>query len=71
MTMLKKEDVRKYQELYRKRFGEKISFEKAREEGEKLVGILKLTYRPIKKSEVKKLQRELKNYEQKQDKQMG
>ena len=47
---LSPESVKKYQELYRKRFGKEISQEKAYEEGMKLIRLMKVIYRPIKKN---------------------
>ncbi len=55
--MLSDEQVKKYQTLYRDRFGEEISYERAYEEGTKLVRLLKVIYRPITKNNYQQLQK--------------
>jgi hypothetical protein len=68
--MLEKEDIKKFQELHKKRFGEEISYSQAKEDGERLVSLIRLVYKPVKKSNYKKLQRKLKDYEQKRRQKM-
>lgn len=47
------EKIEEYRELYKKHFGEEISKEEALEQLTKLVNMVKLIYRPIKKSDSK------------------
>jgi len=60
--MLEKEDIKRFQKLHKKRFGEEINYSQAKEDGERLVSLIRLVYKPVKKSNYKKLQRKLKNY---------
>ncbi len=52
--MLSNESIKEYQKIYKKKFGEEISYEGARKQGTDLVELMKLVYKPIKKSELKK-----------------
>ena len=54
--MLSEEHVKKYQELYRNRFGKEISYESAYEESAKLVRLLEVIYKPITKKDYQRLQ---------------
>jgi len=45
--MLSEKDIEKYRELYKKRFKKEISIEKAREDGDKLIDLMKLVYKRI------------------------
>ena len=54
-TMLTEQQVTKYQELYKKRFGKEISRDVALEDGLKLIRIMQLTYRPIRKNETENI----------------
>lgn len=47
MNMLSDEQITTYQMLYKNRFGKKISREKACEDGESLIQLMKLIYKPI------------------------
>lgn len=48
--MLTKEQIEKYKAIYEKEFGEEISDEKAIEQGEALVQLMKAVYKPIKRN---------------------
>lgn len=52
MTISKKR-IEEYGELYKKRFGKEISQEEALEQAISLVNMVKLVYKPIKKSDLK------------------
>lgn len=54
--MLNDEEVRKFQALYKKYFGKKISKEEAYEEGVKLLRLVELIYKPMTEKEFKNLQ---------------
>lgn len=43
-----------YQEIYRKKFGKEISKEAARQQGTKLVGLMKLICKPLPKKIIEK-----------------
>ena len=49
------QQLAKFQALWEKRFNEKISKEKALEEGIKLINLVKIVYRPITKNQYKGL----------------
>lgn len=49
-----KEDVEKFQELYKKEKGEEISYEEAQECTINLVNLLRIIYKPIKKEDYEK-----------------
>jgi hypothetical protein len=55
--MLSDEQIRKYQEIYKNRFGKEISREEAYEQGIKLIRLIKLTYKPITEKEYDLLQK--------------
>ena len=46
---LKPEDVKEFMEIYKKKFGEEISYEEALESGMKLVNLMAIVYKPIRK----------------------
>lgn len=54
--LLTSNQITRFQEIYQKRFGKKISREEALEKGIKLVRLMQIVYRPITKEEYKKLQ---------------
>lgn len=45
--MLSNEQVKKFQELYRNRFGEEITEAEAQEKGSRLVRLIRITYEPL------------------------
>jgi len=55
--MLSDEQITKFQDLWRVRFGKEISKEEAYEQGAKLLRLVELTYKPITEEEYKKLQK--------------
>jgi hypothetical protein len=44
---LSKEAIDKYKQIYKKNFGEEISDEEAREQGESLISLFRVIYRPL------------------------
>lgn len=56
--MLTTDQVTKFQMLYEKHFGKKISREEAYEQGVKLMRLVQLTYKPMTKEEYKNIQKE-------------
>ena len=54
--MLSDEQVAKFQDIYRKRFGKEISKADALEKGIKLVRLMKIIYNPITEQELAELQ---------------
>jgi hypothetical protein len=54
--MLSDEQITKFQMLWEKRFGEKISRQEAYEKGIKLIRLVELTYKPMTEDEYKQLQ---------------
>ena len=54
--MLTENEVSKFQELYRKRFGKEISREEAYEQGAKLIRLVELIYKPMTEAEYQQLQ---------------
>lgn len=46
--MLPDEAIKEFQEIYKKEFGEEISKEEACERAERLFGLFKAVYKPIK-----------------------
>ena len=61
--MLTDEQVKKFQDIYRKRFGKEISKADALEKGIKLVRLMEIVYKPITEkelAEVQKRRREIK-----------
>lgn len=55
--MLSDEQIRKFQTLYRNRFGKEISREEAYEQGAKLIRLVELIYKPMTENEYKQLQK--------------
>ena len=49
--MLSDEQIKKFQELWLKRFGKEISREEAYEKGVKLMRLVELTYKPMTQEE--------------------
>jgi len=52
--MLSEEQIRKFQKLYKTRFGKEISKEMAYEQGVKLLRLIEITYKPMTKKEYDK-----------------
>ena len=59
--MLSDEQIRKFQMLYKNRFGKEISREEAYEKGAKLVRLVELIYKPMTENEYKQLQKRRKD----------
>ncbi len=55
--MLSNKQITKYQILYKKRFGRRISREEAYEQGAKLIRLIELIYRPMTEEENRRLQK--------------
>jgi len=55
--MLSKEQITKFETLYRNRFKKEISPEKAYEQSAKLIRLLELTYKPMTENEYMQLQK--------------
>jgi hypothetical protein len=55
--MLSDEQIKKFQELWLKRFGKEISREEAYEKGAKLMRLVELTYKPMTQDEYELLQK--------------
>ena len=55
--MLTEAQIKRYQELYRKRFGKEISKEAAYEQGSALVSLLDSIYRPMTEKEYEQVQK--------------
>jgi len=55
--MLSKEQITKFQTLYRNRFKKEISPEKAYEQGAKLIRLLELVYKPVTENQYMQLQK--------------
>jgi len=55
--VLNNEQVTKFQELYKNRFGKNISREDALEQGIKLIRLVELTYKPMTNFEYQKIQK--------------
>lgn len=60
--MLSDDQIKKFQRIYKGRFGKEISKEEAYEKGIKLLRLMSLIYRPMTKEEHKSLQRRKNNY---------
>ena len=45
--MLSNEEIAKFQQLYRNRFGEEITREEAIDKGEKLIRLIRAVYQPL------------------------
>jgi len=54
--MLSDEQIKKYQTLYKNRFGKEIGREEAYEQGAKLIRLVELIYKPMTEAEYQKLQ---------------
>lgn len=54
--MLSDEQIKKFQTLYKNRFGKEISREEAYEQGVKLIRLIEIIYKPMSKEEFQKLQ---------------
>jgi len=61
--MLSDEQIRKFQILYKNRFGKEISREETYEKGTKLVRLVELIYKPMTEKEYKQLQKRRKETE--------
>lgn len=55
--MLSDEQITKFQDLYKVRFGKDISREDALEQGIKLIRLVELTYKPMTNLEYQKIQK--------------
>ena len=55
--MLTDEQIKKFQAIYRKRFGKEISKEAALEQGIKLVRLMQIIHRPMTKEEYEAIQK--------------
>ncbi len=55
--MLSREQIKKFQTLYKNRFGKVLSREQAYEQGVKLLRLIELIYRPITEAEYLNLQK--------------
>lgn len=55
--MLSDEQIRKFQILYKKRFGKEISREEALEQGTKLFRLVELVYKPMTEDEFKMVEK--------------
>ena len=49
--MLQDEAIEEFREIYKKEYGKELSKEEARDRAERLFGLIKAVYIPIKKSE--------------------
>ena len=54
--MLSDEQITKFQNLYKNRFGKDISREEAYEKGAKLIRLVQLVYKPMTESEYQQVQ---------------
>lgn len=54
--VLSDEDIRKFQDLYKERFGKEISKENAYEQGVKLLRLMSVVYRPMTEAEYQNIQ---------------
>lgn len=55
--MLSDEHLKKYQAIYKKRYGKEISRADALEQGTKLINLLKIIYKPMTKAEFEQLKK--------------
>jgi hypothetical protein len=53
--MLSEKHVKKFQDIYKKRFGKKISYEEAFEKGMNLLNLVERIYKPVNQEEYSKL----------------
>lgn len=51
---LTREQVEKFQKIYKERFGEEISYDEALKSGTKLVNLMRIIYKPITKEDFEK-----------------
>lgn len=63
--MLTDEQVKKFQDIYRKRFGKEISNEDALEKGIKLVRLMEIIYKPITEKDLEMLKKRRKEIKDK------
>lgn len=49
--MLSQKDIEEYKRIYKEEFGEEISDQEALAQGTSLINLMKIIYRPIKKSD--------------------
>lgn len=54
--MLSDEQIKKFQRLYKNRFGKEISREEAYEQGAKLIRLVELIFKPMTEAEYQQLQ---------------
>jgi len=59
--MLSDSQIKKFQALYKTRFGKEISREEAYEQGAKLIRLVELVYKPMSKTEYRQLQKRRKD----------
>lgn len=55
--MLTKDEIVKYQKIYKKIYGKELSFEQALEQGTKLMRLVSLIYKPMTEAEYQQLQK--------------
>ncbi len=55
--MISREEVKKFKEIYKKRFGEYLSDQVALEKATKLLNLVKAVYQPITQEEYDKVQK--------------
>jgi hypothetical protein len=58
--MLTEKQIKKFQSLYKKRFGKEINKQDAYDQGLKLVRLLEIVYKPLTNEEYKKFNRSFK-----------
>lgn len=61
--MLSDEQIKKFQSIYKKRFGKEISYQDALESGISLVRMMQIIYKPITQAEYDQLQKRKKSYQ--------
>lgn len=61
--MLSDEQIKKYQALYKKRFGKEVSREEAYRQGINLIRLVELVYKPITKKDYDEAQKRRKETE--------
>ena len=59
--MLSDEQIKKFQEIYKERFGKEISREEALEQGVKLLRLVELIYKPMTEEERKLVEKRRKD----------
>ena len=55
--MLSDDQIKKFQSIYKKRFGREVSKEETLEKGAKLLRLMELTYKPMTNDEYNKVQK--------------